>query len=404
MRIEMWSRRLPVLAMVGVVAACGSSTTQVVVPVAVTVSPHDTTIPTGGTVQLRATVTDAQGNTLDNLPMTYASTDTGIAKVSSSGLVAAGVKSGAVYVRASLSVLVDSALISVVDTSITRHLTIAGTPFAAAVSSKGAVYIGLLTQGTVVPLNLGSGTFGAPIPVGNAPSRIAFGSAGATAYVANQGSDNVSVINVAKDSVTRTIDVHGDPVPLAPSPDGQWLYVATNTNYVYKIALSSGDAIDSIALPQTSHFMLLAPSGNTLYVSTRDAGKVLEINTASWTVSRTFDVGGLTQGMALAPDGSELYVANQTLQRVDVVNLSTGTAVASVPLDGQAFDIALSPDGSKLYTSLILNSPEVVVVNRTGRSVARVITVNGSPACLGVDPGTGLVVVANQYGWVDVLH
>lgn len=399
-------RRIPYalsLVLAAALAACGGSTTQVVVPVAITVSPHDTAIGLGKTAQLTVTVTDAQGNPISNVPLTYVSVDTAVATVSSSGLVSAGVRTGTTYVRVSLFALEDSALITVVDSSVIAHLAMTGGPFAAGVSSQGAAFVGLLNSAVVTRIDLASDSAGVSVPVGSTPSRIAFDASGTTAYVSNQGSNTVSVIDVATNTATKTISVHGHPVPLAASANDQWLYVATDLNQLYKISLSTGQATDSIPLPQTSHFMLLAPNDTTLYVSTRDAGVVLEVNVWTWQAVRAFTLGGLVQGMALSPDGSELYVANETAQRLDVVNLATGTPVSSVQLDAPGFDVVRSADGSKLYVSLLLGG-EVEVLDRATRKVDKIVAVGGSPACMGVDPTSGVVMVANQGGWVDFLR
>src|SRR5256885_8754560 len=74
--------------------------TAVTVPVAtVTVSPASASVPAGQTAQLTATPKDASGNSLTGRTITWASSNTSVATVSSSGLVR-GVVAGSATITA----------------------------------------------------------------------------------------------------------------------------------------------------------------------------------------------------------------------------------------------------------------------------------------------------------------
>src|SRR5205823_6271995 len=74
--------------------------TAVTVPVAtVTVSPAPASVPAGQTAQLTATPKDASGNSLTGRTITWASSNTSVATVSSSGLVR-GVVAGSATITA----------------------------------------------------------------------------------------------------------------------------------------------------------------------------------------------------------------------------------------------------------------------------------------------------------------
>src|SRR3972149_5843437 len=88
-----------------------------------------------------------------------------------------------------------------------------------------------------------------------------------TAYITNNGSSSVSVINVATNTVSATITVGNEPWGVAVSPDGSKVYVA---NY----------------------------SGNTVSV----------INTATNTVTATIAISSGPVGISVSPDGSKVYV------------------------------------------------------------------------------------------------
>ncbi len=70
------------------------------------------------------------------------------------------------------------------------------------------------------------------LSVGDNPSRVAISRDGTRAYVANTGSDSISVIDTSADQVTATIPVGDGPSALAVTPDGERLYVMTAAGVV----------------------------------------------------------------------------------------------------------------------------------------------------------------------------
>lgn len=66
---------------------------------------------------------------------------------------------------------------------------------------------------------------GAVIPVGVLPQAITLSPDGARAYVANRGSDTISVIDTATSTVTDTVPTGAGPGIVALTPDGTRGYV-----------------------------------------------------------------------------------------------------------------------------------------------------------------------------------
>ena len=289
------------------------------------------------------------------------------------------------------------------DSGLIARIDVPGGPLGIAVSSARVPYVGQLSNNTVARLDLTTNSITGTIGVGSLPCFIVFNAAGTTAYVANLGSDNVSVIDVASGTQTDLIPVTGDPLPVAISGDGTTLFVTTNVNKLFKIDIATKAVLGSIDLPATSHHLLSHPNDTLLYVATRDAGSVLEVNWRTMTVERTFTLGGRTQGMAISPDRSELYVADEVGNALQVVNLSTGATAATVPLESGGEGLSLSADGQKLYVGLVF-AGKVVVIDRATRAITNTVVTGGMPREIAADPATQRVLVANQDGWVDIIR
>ncbi|HEY7193137.1 MAG TPA: beta-propeller fold lactonase family protein [Gemmatimonadales bacterium] len=237
--------------------------------------------------------------------------------------------------------------------------------------------------------------------VGSLPCYMVFNSTGTRAYVANQFSDNVNVIAVASNTQIATIPLTGDPLPVAISTDDNTLFVTTNADSLFKVDLTTNTVTGSLPLPATSHHLLTHPNGNIVYVATRDAGSVLEVDWHSMTVLRTFTLGGRPQGMAMSADHSELYVANELSNVLHIITLSNG-AINNVSLTGGGEGMSLGPDG-KLYIGEVF-AGLVEVVNPETRTLVRTVTVGGTPREVATDAARNQVVVANEDGWVDLLR
>ena len=131
--------------------------------------------------------------------------------------------------------------VSVIDTTTRTAQTVAvgHTPYTAVVHGSTA-YVSNQGAGTVSVLDLSSATpvVTRTIGVGTHPNAEVLSADGSRLFVANGDSDDVSVVDTASGSVTRTVSlapydnakVGSNPVGLALSPDGKTLYVSNSGN------------------------------------------------------------------------------------------------------------------------------------------------------------------------------
>ena len=272
--------------------------------------------------------------------------------------------------------------------------------FDVAMGPGGYALITRAATASVERLHLRSLRFEDPIVVGYNPTRVAV-SAHGVGYVSNQFSSTISVVNEDGQRVLGEIPVTGDPAPVVVSRDGRLIFVTTNADRLYAIRTETGKIEASLPLPATSHHLAAHPNRALLYVATRDAGTVLEVDQADLHQVRQFVVGGRTQGMVVAPDGTELFIANEQ-GGLDVVDLATGTLAASLELGGPAFAVAATPDQRHLYVGLV-NAERVQVLDRQSLRVVRTIPTGGVPRGIAFDPRTQTGLIANEAGWVTVV-
>jgi YVTN family beta-propeller protein len=320
-----------------------------------------------------------------------------------------GPELGTQIVRASLSTgqavtftltaFAESSLEGVVD----RSDALAARPYAAAISDQDVVYITQLDNQRLSRINLPTLGEAGSVGVGFTPTDVSFNAAGTRAYVANQFSENVGVVDVATNTQISTISVTGSVFEVIPNADDTRLYVVTNSNRLYQIDRATGSVLASIAIPGTGQSLAFHPNGYLLYVSTFTGGSALEVDTRSMTVTRAFVTGGRAQEVVVSADGAELFVADQDLQKVDVFSLGTGALITSIPVGGNAWGMAITPDQSQLYVGLLFQG-EVVVIDRATRTVTRRIATGGIPRRIVFNKIGTIAVVPNESGFVTYIR
>nr|WP_239148848.1 beta-N-acetylglucosaminidase domain-containing protein [Streptomyces sp. SID12501] len=221
---------------------------------------------------------------------------------------------------------------------------------------------------SVSSVDLASGT-SAEIPVGNNPGEVVVSSDGRTAYAANQGSDTVSVIDIAASKVTATVPVGDVPAGLALTPDGRTLWVADySDDAVQPIDIATGTAGAKIAVGDGPENMAITPDGTTLYVANIHDSTVSPVDIATGRAGTPIAVGPNPFNVVAAPDGRTVYVSNSGGSTVTPIDTATNDTRPTYLVTGQAYGLAVSPDGRTLWVSA-----------SNGDTITPLDTVTGAP-------------------------
>jgi YVTN family beta-propeller protein len=286
--------------------------------------------------------------------------------------------------------------------SVSATLALTSRPYGVAISGSGVALVAQLDLGVVSRIDVATGSVGQQIAVGYTPSHVAFNPSGTTAYVANQGSRDVSVVDVATNRMTASIPVASDAWNVIVSADGAWLYATTDSGLLYVIDTSNNAIVATVTLRAFDALrgLALAPDGRVLYVAGRNSGTIYAFDTQSRRVTRTFDVGGTPQRMAVSPDGAELYVANE-VSGLEVVTLATGV-LRIFPLGG-GYGLAMSPDAVQLYMT-VPGSGLLQIFDRATLRLVKSVQLGGRPRVVAFTPAGDVALVTNEAGWVTFVR
>jgi YVTN family beta-propeller protein len=237
----------------------------------------------------------------------------------------------------------------------------------------------------------------ATVRVGVSPAQMAVSPDKKSVYIANTGSNTVSVLNTDNDTISRTIALppRSKPVDVAANPNGRYLYTADGgSNRVSVIDTRANRVVASMRVGTQPLSVAAAPDGKTVYAANSGSGDVSVIDARTNSVVRAIPTGRFPSGVAVTPDGASLYVTNE-LSGVTVINAVNGTVAARLR-EPSPFSVAMSPNGDRAYVTGL--GPGTVTAIDTGtHRVSSTVSVGPH----GTDPftvrATGeAVYVANQ--------
>ncbi len=262
----------------------------------------------------------------------------------------AGIKNTGYVVNSGLNSV--SVIVSVA-VGVSANIPVGANPTAIAGTADGSkAYVTNRGDNTVTAISTVDNTPVATIPVGTAPVYVAANSVLSAVYVLNQGSANVSVIDPSSDTVTSTVSLPGASGSnyLAYDSHLQRLYVTnpgSNSVSVLDVSQPVPVLLKTVTDARLTNPVAVAPlpDGSRAYVVSggsttgcsgeADTGRVLEIDTASNSVTRCINVGPDPVWIAAAGDSRKVYAPHQgvRLNADGTVAVPKGTSIIATATD-----------------------------------------------------------------------
>jgi DNA-binding beta-propeller fold protein YncE len=253
--------------------------------------------------------------------------------------------------------------------------TIPGGPFGVTVNGTGAIYAALIGGNELIRGDLATRTFSDRVVVGQTPPHVVFNGAGNRVYATLQTGQMVVAVDATTNLVVGSAPLSSDGFNLLVGPGDAKVYVTTadGTLHIFSPALAP---IATLQVGSAANGLVASPDGQTIFVTSRDAGTVTAVNTTTNAIARTYVVGGDLQRIVIAPDGGELYIADET-GNLRVVNVASGTVLTlPQPIGSAPYGIGVTKNGAEIWLLMALSS-EIRVFDRTTRALLKTIPVGG---------------------------
>jgi len=232
---------------------------------------------------------------------------------------------------------------------------------------------------------------------GSIPVGIVTSADGERVYIANNDASTVSVINTADNTLLTSIPVGNSPYGIAISPDGTRVYTAnSNAASISVIETQNNSVLATIPNLPSVISVAVSPDGKWVYAATEGSPNAVYIINASTNVlDSTIPLGSsYNYSMVMAPDGKSLYFTNNQNSSVTRVNLATKT-VSAIPVGGGPYGIAINSMGTRLYVACSQAS-EVDIINTSNNAVIKTLSTSGSPFTVSVSSDDKELYVTNR--------
>ena len=218
--------------------------------------------------------------------------------------------------------------------------------------------------------------------------------AGSFAFVTNQNSSDVSVLDLENRREIRRIPVPGKPAGIAVSSELNAFYtVSPDSKTVRRFSLTTCKMLASAELPGGPMGVAAAPQSGLVFVSDWYNARIFVLDAEELSLAGELKTGGAPAEMIVAEDGSWLASADRDSNQVSIFNLPDMTLRARIPVGERPFGIGTDPQG-RIHAANV-GSNSVTVIDPETTSVVATVPVGARP--YGVAFAGGRAFTTDQY-------
>jgi len=177
------------------------------------------------------------------------------------------------------------------------------------------------------------------------PSHMAFNAASNMVFITQQGSDQVSAIDLTTQTVKWTLPVGKLPAGITMTPDDQYLLVGImGSDYVEVIDWKAQKTVKRIKTGMGAHNFRSAGDGRYTYVSNRVSNSINIIDQKTLENVGQINVPGGPDCMEVTDDGKTMWVTLRWIKKVAVIDLQSRKVIKVIP-------VGRSPHGVFFFNS-----------------------------------------------------
>jgi YVTN family beta-propeller protein len=197
----------------------------------------------------------------------------------------------------------------------------------------------------------------ATIPVAREPGETTITPDGSQLWVVHQlpvdqfhNQSPVEVIDTATNLVITTVYIPGKGAKaLKFTQDGLFAYIANNTAGEVDVIDTTTYQVNRIPTGPGCRRLAFSPAGDRCYATDNYGSNLSVIDTATQRVIATITVGVAPFDVGVTPNGQEVYVTNQHDGTVSVINTTTLAVIATIPTGMLCQQLVITPDGTKVF-------------------------------------------------------
>jgi len=150
-----------------------------------------------------------------------------------------------------------------------------------------------------------------------------------SAYVANGGAKELTIVDVESLAAVDVIPTKGQPAGLAIDASGKFIYIAEeDTNDLLIISRDDYSTVATVPVGTAPVTVSLSQDGKRAFVVNSGSNNVSVVDTEAKSVVKTLPAGSQPSAGALLPDGNIFLVANSASNTVSFEDVNAGKSVA----------------------------------------------------------------------------
>ncbi len=226
--------------------------------------------------------------------------------------------------------------------------------------------------------------------VGRSPHEAFYTPDGKEVWVTVRGENYVSVIDAATFAETSRIVTPGGPGMQIFSPDGKYGYVCSSFNPETVVVDVATHAIVG-HVKQDSPFcpnIAATPDGKQVWMTLKDVGRTMVFDARPpFAVIKSWETGPITNhvNFARTKAGTFAYVTVGGLNEVQVYRTDDFSRVTTIPVGKLPHGVWPSGDGSRIYVGLE-NADALVAIDTATNTVVGLVPVGQAPQAINYVP------------------
>jgi YVTN family beta-propeller protein len=187
------------------------------------------------------------------------------------------------------------------------------------------------------------------LPLAKLPSHMAFSADSSTVFITQQGSDQVSAIDLASQAVKWTMRVGKLPAGIVITPDDKYLLVGImGSDYVEVIDWRAQKTVKKIKAGEGAHNFRAMGDKRHVFVSNRVSNTINIIDQQTLENVATIAVPGGPDCMELTDDGKYLWTTLRWAKKVAVIDVAARKVIKRIPVGRSPHGVYFNNHASRM--------------------------------------------------------
>lgn len=248
---------------------------------------------------------------------------------------------------------------------------------------------------SVAVVDLATTQIVATIPVAPLPTEAVRRPKSKEIYVVSK-SGKVSVIAFPSLTVEHTFGIGPSARDMVFSPDGHYAYTLNpRAGQIVFLDCNAFKETGRVNLVPNLAHLTITPNGKTLIASDPSGDRLFFVSTAKQKVLGSVKVGKRPGPLVVSLDSSAVFVADTGSEKISVAEVSSRTILAHIEMGSKPDGLVLKPDGGELFV-LSSDGSSMTIVDASHDNIEQVLPTGRDPVAAAFKRDSSVMYLATE--------